>query len=347
MILRLKHIHRIKSKGKVYFYFRPTKQRIHAVHGTPEFIEEYNALHRRWLKASEREGTLGALMKAYRESPEFLSKAEATRADYLKVIDWLAPIDDLALSKIDTPTVMKIRDKAFKKHKRRFANYVIAVLSLMFNWGVPRGVTTRNPAEKAEKIAKPRGAPEANRPWRNVELEAVLLVMPMELRVAVALAAYAGLREGDVIALPWTAYGNDSIESRAAKTGEPIWVPVHSELRRILDDTPRRGPTIVVGARGGAFTSDGFRARFFRVIRGMESRGEIGKGLTFHGLRHTVATALADAGCDTRDIMAITGHKTEAMVARYTRKADQRSRARSAIDRLEKASQPTEEGEEG
>lgn len=30
--------------------------------------------------------------------------------------------------------IMQIRDKAFTKHKRRFANYVLSVLSLLFNW---------------------------------------------------------------------------------------------------------------------------------------------------------------------------------------------------------------------
>lgn len=346
MILRLKHIHRIKSKGKTYYYFRPTKQRIRAAYGTPEFVEEYNDHHRRWLKKSEVDGTLGSLMKAYRASPEFSAKADATKADYLDVMDWLAGIDGLALSKIDTPTVMKIRDKAFKKHKRRFANYVLAVLSLMFNWGIPRGLATGNPAEKAEKIAKPRGSREVNRAWRSVELQAVLTVMPTELRVAVALSAYAGIRQGDVIKLPWSAYDGDVIASRATKTDEPIWVPAHRDLRAILDGMERRGATIVVGARGQPFTGDGFRARFFKVIRTLQEKGEVGQGLTFHGLRHTAATMLADAGCDNRDIQAITGHKTEAMVARYTRKADQRSRARSAIDRLEKANQPAEEGEE-
>jgi hypothetical protein len=63
--------------------------------------------------------------------------------------------------------------------------------------------------------------------------------------------------------------------------------------------------------------------------------GKIGKGLTFHGLRHTAARALADAGCDTRDIMSISGHKTEAMVARHTQSTDQKRRTRSAFAKLE------------
>lgn len=46
---------------------------------------------------------------------------------------------------------------------------------------------------------------------------------------------------------------------------------------------------------------------------------------------------LADAGCSTREIMAVTGHKTEAMVAIYTEGADRRRSADTAIERMERA----------
>lgn len=347
MIVRLKHIHRVKAKGRTYYYFRPTKERIKAEYGTEAFLAEYQKRLAAWEKKTDpgTAGTLGALMIAYRSSPEFASKADATKKDYREVMDYLAPMGQLPLIKFDTPLVMQIRDKAFKKHKRRFANYTLAVISILFNWGIPRGYTTSNPAEKAEKVAKPRSAPVANRPWSGDEFAAVMEAMPEELRVAVALGAYAGIRQGDVLTMPWSAYDGDIIVARASKTNEPIWVPAHRDLRAILDTAPRKSPVIVVGARGKPLTGDGFRARFFRVIRDLEKTGLIGKGLTFHGLRHTAATALADAGCDTRDIMAITGHKTEAMVARYTRTADQKRRARSAITKLEEAtSLPTKRG---
>lgn len=337
MIVRLKHVHTVKAKGRAYHYFRPTKQKIKAPYGTEAFLSEYQSLLAAWEKKADPgpPGTLGALMTAYRASPEFAAKADRTKADYRDVMDYLAPLGNLPLVKFDTPLIMQIRDKAFTKHKRRFANYVLSVLSLLFNWGMPRGYTTGNPVDKAETVAKPRNAPVVNRPWTADEFATVMEAMPPELRIAAALGAYAGIRQGDVLTLPWSAYDGDVIAARASKTNEPIWVPAHSELRKLLSAAPRKSPIIVVGVRGHPFTSNGFRTRFFRVIRSLELSGKIGKGLTFHGLRHTAATALADAGCDTRDIMSITGHKTEAMVARYTQSADQKRRARSAIAKLE------------
>jgi hypothetical protein len=95
-------------------------------------------------------------------------------------------------------------------------------------------------------------------------------------------------------------------------------------------DTP-----ILAGARGGPLTPAGFRARFFAVIREVTEDEWVRSGLTFHGLRHTAATLLAEAGCDTKDIMAITGHKTVAMAEHYARRANLKKRATAAIGLME------------
>jgi integrase len=58
--------------------------------------------------------------------------------------------------------------------------------------------------------------------------------------------------------------------------------------------------------------------------------------LHFHGLRHTTATALAEAGASSHEIMAITGHQTEQMVKHYTKGVEQKKLAPSAIRKLER-----------
>jgi integrase len=57
--------------------------------------------------------------------------------------------------------------------------------------------------------------------------------------------------------------------------------------------------------------------------------------LHFHGLRHTTATALAEAGASSHEIMAITGHQTEQMVKLYTSKVRQKKLATRAINKLD------------
>lgn len=53
-----------------------------------------------------------------------------------------------------------------------------------------------------------------------------------------------------------------------------------------------------------------------------------------HGLRRAAARRLAEAGCSANEIAAITGHASLEEVARYTKAAEQRKLARSAMDRL-------------
>ena len=84
-------------------------------------------------------------------------------------------------------------------------------------------------------------------------------------------------------------------------------------------------------------TVEGFKTVFFRLRDRLQAEGRIRPGLTFHGVRHTAATILADVGCDEPDIMAITGHKSTAALRKYIEQADRKARAEKAIRRLEGA----------
>jgi hypothetical protein len=66
--------------------------------------------------------------------------------------------------------VVRIRDKAAEGGKRRFGNYVKAVLSVLLAWGVERGHMALNPA-KGVNTRKRKGAPDANRPWKRAILK--------------------------------------------------------------------------------------------------------------------------------------------------------------------------------
>jgi hypothetical protein len=78
------------------------------------------------------------LIHAYKEHQAFTNLAERTRQDYEKVLDYLKPIDNTSLARFDPPLVARIRDRAGERG-RRFGNYVKAVLSILFSWGIERG----------------------------------------------------------------------------------------------------------------------------------------------------------------------------------------------------------------
>lgn len=324
--------------GKAYYYDRVSGQRIKAPFGTAEFMEELEILRADPSKPIPQKGSLGRLIHAYKLSPEFTRLADRTRSDYQKIFDFLQKLDDLPISNFTPPRCIAIRNKAFKKHKRRFANYVTSVLSLVFNWGIPNGYCTINPCGKIKPIRPSREEQQrpANRPWSASELNAVLDNAEPHIKLAVALGAFTSFREGDVMRLPWSAYDGTIIAWTHTKNNAPVFIPVHSRLKEILDTAEVKSPIMVIGKRGKPYTESGFRAVFFRMIRKLTDQGKIEPGLTFHGLRHSIATALAEEGADNRTIMAITGHKNDASVARYTQTADNKRLAKIAINKLEK-----------
>jgi integrase len=114
-------------------------------------------------------------------------------------------------------------------------------------------------------------------------------------------------------------------------TAAPRHQPTNAELRalelaRIAKEKgldPRR---ITVAGTHGRRVS--YRAASDAV---MKVRKKIGaEAYDIHALRHTAAHELAEAGCTDAEIMAITGHKSEASVRRYSAASAQRRRALEA-----------------
>ena len=102
----------------------------------------------------------------------------------------------------------------------------------------------------------------------------------------------------------------------------------------VLADTRRDTLTFLLTAHGKPFTSNGF-GNWFR-----DRCDEAGlPRCSAHGLRKAASRRLAEAGCTNQQIKAITGHRTDKEVARYTaavdqvRLADQAMEAYAASDR--------------
>lgn len=333
--INIKHIKKAKNKyGRIYYYDRITGKRLRSEPGTTAFINEVEMI-RANTEAMPKGEHFGYLVIKYKQSPEYKRLAARTKSDYNKILNYLKPLHDLKLNSIDAPYISKIKNKAAEKHGRHFANYVVSIFSLIFNWGIEPGITTANPAAKVRKIKKPRNAPVVNRAWKDYEIEIYKIHGSLHLQVAFALGQYVGLREGDMCRLPLSAVANDYIELRQSKNGKEIKVPIHRDLKQFLEAaknrTNKKALTVVVGLRGLPYTEAGFRAMFFRDIRKLEAEGLIGKGLTFHGLRHTVGTNLADAGASDAVIQAILGHTTPNQAREYRRNADQKKGARRAV----------------
>ena len=145
----------------------------------------------------------------------------------------------------------------------------------------------------------------------------------------VRLAAYAGLRQGELLALRWRDVdfaGSAMTVARAisagvetsTKSGRVRRVPLPDQAAAALDRLSRRrdftGPDELVfcNALGRSLDSSALRRRFKRA------RDAAGlRPLRFHDLRHTYGSLLAAAGVDLVTIQAAMGHGALVTTGRY------------------------------
>jgi integrase len=142
-----------------------------------------------------------------------------------------------------------------------------------------------------------------------------------------ALLLHTGQRVSDALAMGRQHVSRDNfLRVKQEKTGTELNIPVHSDLREIIDRSPCGDLTFVVAAGGSAFSPGGFSHTFRRYCRAA--------GLphcSAHGLRKACARRLAEAGCSAHEIASITGHASLAEVTRYTKAADQKRLAAAAM----------------
>lgn len=327
--------------GKWYAYHRASGERIKAEYGTPEFIAEVaqiNATKAARVKVPENAQTLGELIIKYR-AVEFERLAPRTRSDYEKILAYLQPISHLRLDTFTPGGVVKLRDKAFAKRGRHFANYVLTILSLLFEFGREREYVATNPVLRTvKKIRKPRGEVAANRPWTDTERRNVLAAAPIHLAVPIALCAHMGLREGDALRATTQNYDGECFEMKTGKAGVVVWWRVPEELKRLLDTRLRspKHPQLCLSSRLTPWSESGFRASWAKLRISLEKSGTVGKGLTIHGLRHTVGTYLREEGFEPRAIADALGQRQEGMALHYSQKADLRKSMKKVSDAMDR-----------
>lgn len=114
------------------------------------------------------------------------------------------------------------------------------------------------------------------------------------------------------------------------KTKAKLLIPIHPKLRAALISSAGQEGPLIQTDQGRAFTSKGLSNYMADKIAdaGLPQR------CVTHGLRKAAARRLAEAGCSANEIAAITGHRKLEEIARYTKAAEQKVLARSAIDRL-------------
>jgi len=329
MIVRLKHVKRVRSKGRTYWYHRVTGERLPEDRDARiKRVTDLNASLGPKTRSEPRTGSVAAVAIAYKQAPEFRKLATKTRQDYVTYLDAICrDWGPLPVSGIKRKHVLTLRDKHADKPSK--ANMMVTVLRILLAFAIDREEITLNAAIGVRKLATGFG----HQPWPEDAIERFLTSAPPMMTLALKLGLYTGQREGDCLAMTWRDIDGSHIRVAQSKTGTRLWIPIHMALKEALDAQTPVSPVVLTTAAGKPFTGSNFRHHFGKAMRAADVNG-----VSFHGLRATAANKLAEAGCSSKEIAAITGHKSLAMVEHYTRAADQRRLASAAIHRLENAS---------
>ncbi len=343
MLVKLMGLHKVRAKlaggaSTTYYYawrggprinVNPAKKRA--------FAAEFFRLTRSRDEA-KASGRLSELVRSYVKSPAFTGLKDSTRKGYQDAIDLIeAEYYDLDLAAISEPGARRLfiewRDQ-FADTPRK-ADMLLTVLARMFSFALDLEMIERNPLEKVGKLSD---GTRRDTIWTDAQIAAFHAKAHPKLRLAMELARWTGQRQGDLLRLTWTAYDGKYITLRQGKTGAQVRIRVYSELKALLDATPREAVTILTTSRRKPtpWTASGFRASWGTAC---DAAGI--DGVTFHDLRGTFVTlAYRHHGASIRDIAEVTGHSerdAEVIIRKHYLAGD------AVIERMEPANKPAQE----
>ncbi len=292
-----------------------------------------------------RKHTLGELVDEYGR------RASADLKDWPKrqahLARWLAELGDCALSDITPRRIAAIRDKltgeplpspardAAKAGPPRYrsettTNRYMASLSACLAFGVKElGWLERNPCERVSKGKENPGRVR----FLSDDERARLLAACREssnkdLYLAVVLSLTTGARQSEILGL---RYGQIDFGRRlvtlnqgTTKNADARSLPLVGEALALLQERAKfralRDDRVFPPAPGAKSRFTDPRASWEAALK----RAGI-KDFKWHDLRHTAASYLMMAGVSPLEISRILGHRTMAMVARYSHLAPGRT----------------------
>jgi integrase len=212
------------------------------------------------------------------------------------------------------------------------ANFMLSVLRILLEWGVPRGYRNDNPAVGVKRL---KVEDSGHEPWPDHAYSFVMANAPTHLRRMAYLGRATGQRVSDLVKMRPADLTDDGVFLRIGKLRDkkhfvPLNAEQMAEIRfwdvRDLDffittPTGRRCTSIYLNTLWNEWRKSAY------PLRGLK--------MTIHGLRATKIDDLRRAGTEDGAIADEVGMSVK-MVSRYLRFADKASSARASRDRRER-----------
>jgi integrase len=169
--------------------------------------------------------------------------------------------------------------------------------------------------------------------WTAADLDKLKRTCSPEVAHAADLAAYTGLRLGDIVRLSWSHIREDEIVIATSKSRQrrSARIPLYDDLRAVLARIPKRATTVLTHSMGRPWAAKSLGNAFTAAknAAGFE-------GLHFHDLRGTAATKFYLAGLPEHIIADVMGWEAEHVSKIIRRYVDRSSVIKAAIAELNK-----------
>src|SRR6266849_3487890 len=260
-------------------------------------------------------------------------RADKTTTRYRQVVrDFLASLGsrvNLGLAHIASKDILAYRNSIIGGGKSaRTANLSVKVVSAAFNAALRQKHISSNPCTALEAL---NVETEEKGTFFPAQISRLLRAAEGDWRGAILLGYYTGARLGDVANMRWNAVDLDKrlIRFTPSKTKKPVTVPLHDDLRRELLKSPGIGKAFLFPSLAGKDTGGrhGLSGRFTAIMEKAGIEGKITRpaaggralsNLSYHSLRHSFNSAMANAGVSQEIRQKLTGHVSAEVNTHYT-----------------------------
>jgi integrase len=277
-----------------------------------------------FLNRSEQERmTVREGLERYQREITPLKRSALAEGRLIKAISktWLA---DYTFASLRAADVAKWRDQRLTQVSSGTVLRGLSLLGHLFKiarceWGMEGLI---NPVESVRKPKQGKARCRRLMEGEEAELLARARQYGEPMPSTIVLALETAMRRGEIAGLRWE---NVDLKCRLihlplTKNGDARDVPLSTRAFETLLALPRRIDGWVFGVEADTITQ-----AFGRITGNAPSKQSLGRkevvrlaGLRFHDLRHEATSRLFEKGLNAMQVAAITGHKTLAMLQRYT-----------------------------
>jgi integrase len=257
-------------------------------------------------------------------------------------IEFLGPRANLNIAAITSKDISDFRDRRQSLGLApATVNLDVTILSSAFNSAWKQGHVSANPCAAIEPL---KDKPQRKHVFTPEQVSAIVKTAQGDWKGLILTAFYTGARFGDCANLRWQDIDlvSKTIRFQPRKTGGEIVTVVHPALQDFFLSlpAPESDDAFVLPSLAGRNVSP--LSKCFRkimeqarieqlVIRERSKSGRSVNALSFHSLRHSFSSILANAGVSEELRMALTGHTTRDMHRRYTHHELERLRDAVAV----------------